>query len=165
MARDHHSLMLLAMLASTVSMAAVCGAPPGAAGAPGLSREAIASVLDGLPARVEASRQQDRLVGLSLAIVLDGEIVYRGAFGLADVENGRPATAATIYPVASVTKLFTATMLAQMCERGRVGLEDPLQRYLPECRPAPPFPGMPPTTLRQLAAHTAGLPRDAAVNF
>jgi serine beta-lactamase-like protein LACTB len=81
------------------------------------------------------------------------------------MKGGLQATTQTIYPIASVTKLFTATMLTQLVEDGRVDLEDPVSRYLPEYRPLSPYPWTRPTTLRQLAAHTSGLPQDAPANF
>lgn len=122
-------------------------------------------ITENLPNRIRAAIAADRLGSVSMAIVFGDDIIFQDAFGYADVENRIPATTETIYPIASVTKVFVATMLAQLVERGVVGLEDPLQKYLPEYQPQSPFIGARPTTLRQLAAHTSGLPRDAPVNF
>ena len=128
-------------------------------------REVLEPILRGLPERIEAIISRDRLVSLSIAVVLDGETIFCRAFGLAELKKEIPATSLTIYPIASVTKLFTATMLAQLAENARVGLEDPVSRYLPEYQPRSPFAWAQPTTLRQLAAHTSGLPQDAPANF
>ncbi|MBN1213069.1 MAG: serine hydrolase [candidate division Zixibacteria bacterium] len=132
---------------------------------PGNRHEAVKPVLENLPERVTAAIERDRLVSVSMAVVLDTEIIFSQAFGLADIAAKGPASPETIYPVGSITKVFTATMLARLCEQGVVNLEDPVEKYLPEYRPHSPFPGTRPTTLRQLAAHTAGLPQDAPVNF
>lgn len=128
-------------------------------------RQILDPILSGLPGRIESSIVRDRLGSLSIAVVLDGQAVFCRAFGLADLKKEIPATPQTIYPIASVTKLFTATMLVQLAENGRVGLEDAVSRYLPEYQPRSPFPWTQPTTLRQLAAHTSGLPQDAPANF
>ncbi len=65
---------------------------------------------------------------------------------------------ATIFQIGSVTKVFTALLLADMAERGEVHLSDPAASYLPG--PAPPGPVPPgPVTLADLATHTSGLPR------
>jgi CubicO group peptidase (beta-lactamase class C family) len=111
--------------------------------------------------------EQMRLRGwpsLSIAVVRDQQIVFSRAFGAADVENGIPATTRTIYRIASMTKLFSATLLMQLAERGVVHLDDPLVKYVPEYKPDYP-PGAGPTTLRQLASHTAGLHVDAGKGF
>lgn len=127
--------------------------------------EILAPLLATLPEQVETAVSRERLVSVSMAIVVDTEVVFSQAFGDADIDQQRRATPSTIYPIGSITKVFIATMLAQLCERGRVNLEDPLEKYLPEYLPRSAYAGVQPTTLRQLAAHTSGLPRDAPINF
>jgi CubicO group peptidase (beta-lactamase class C family) len=129
------------------------------------TKEIIAPILTSLPDRVTTAIARDRLVSVSMAVILDTEVVFSQAFGYADIEQQRRATPGTIYPIGSITKVFTATMLAQLSERGVINLEDPVEKYLPEYQPHSRYVGMQPTTLRQLAAHTSGLPRDAPVNF
>lgn len=142
------------------------GSPAGLAlPIPPEKRQAVESILNALPDRAKAVIDRDRLASLSIAVVYEGKMLFCQAFGWADLKKEIPATRQTIYPIASVTKLFTATMLAQLVEEGRVGFEDPVHRYLPEYQPRSPFPWARPTTLRQLAAHTSGLPQDAPANF
>lgn len=95
---------------------------------------------------------------LSLAVVRRGEVVHTGAFGLADVMKQRAATPRTVYPVASLTKMFTATLLMMLVEEGVVALDDPVKRTLRK--------GFPLSsdserggriTFRHLATHTSGL--------
>lgn len=128
-------------------------------------RDELLPVLESLPDRITAAVAEDRLVSVSMAVVLDRDIVFCQAFGHADLKQQRLATPKTIYPMGSITKVFTATMLARLWEQGIVNLEDPVQEYVPEYQPHSPFVGTLPTTLRQLATHTSGLPRDAPVNF
>lgn len=128
-------------------------------------RDALAQVLAGLPDRITAAIAENRLVSVSMSIVVDRNIVFSRAFGYADLKQQRPATTSTIYPMGSITKVFTAAMLARLWEQGVVNLEDPVQKYVPSYQPRSSFAGTLPTTLRQLATHTSGLPRDAPVNF
>lgn len=108
--------------------------------------------------------QQRGWPSLSIAIVLDQKTVFSQAFGYADVDKKIPATTKTIYRVGSITKLFAATMLMQLAERGKASLSDPLIKYLPAYKPKYPT-NAGPTTLRQLATHTSGLHVDAAQGF
>ncbi len=106
------------------------------------------------------ARERHGLPGLSAAVLHDQEVVAAWGFGLADRESGRPATPETVYRVASITKLFTATMLLQLRDAGRVSLDDPLEKHLPEVRFRTEDADPRPVTLRQVSAHMAGIPRD-----
>jgi CubicO group peptidase (beta-lactamase class C family) len=97
-------------------------------------------------------------------------VVYQGAFGVADVASGRPMAVDTIFRIASMTKPITSLAVMQLVEQGRVGLDDPAEKYLPQLanlkvfetfdartgaytlRPAATAP-----TVRQMLTHTAGL--------
>jgi CubicO group peptidase (beta-lactamase class C family) len=99
--------------------------------------------------------------GLTVGIVTDGRLAWSKAYGYADMENSIPATTETIYRIGSVTKRFTALMLLQLVENGKVHLSDPVEKYLPEVNQVKDrFPGAPPITLIQLATHTSGLARE-----
>lgn len=97
---------------------------------------------------------------LSAVVIRDGEIVYRGAFGFADIDVRQAATAKTQYHVASVTKVFTASLAVMLHEKGIVDLDQPVATYLPAGIQISSKPDLGATiTLRQLASHTSGLPR------
>jgi CubicO group peptidase (beta-lactamase class C family) len=121
--------------------------------------------LDLVRAYLEGERQRSRLPGLSAAIVRDQEVLWAGDFGLADIDGQRPVTSDTIYRQASVTKLFTATMLLQLRDAGLVGLDEPIERYLPDFRVASRFADARPPTFRQVAAHLGGLPTEAPLDY
>jgi serine beta-lactamase-like protein LACTB len=90
--------------------------------------------------------------GLSAAVVRDRELRWSSGYGLADVENEVPATPASVYRLASVSKPITATAVLQLVERGRLDLDAPIQRYVPS------FPEKPwPVTTRQLLSHQSGI--------
>lgn len=97
--------------------------------------------------------KEQRIPGLQLAIIKDNQIVLSETYGLANVENRVPATAATLFPINSATKSFTGVAMMQLAEAGRVDLDAPLSRYL-EALPEP----WRRIRVRQLLAHTSGLP-------
>ncbi|MFJ6016383.1 serine hydrolase domain-containing protein [Streptomyces sp. NPDC092952] len=88
------------------------------------------------------------------AEVRDGEEVWRGAAGVADAATGRPVTAGLRHRVGSVTKTFTAAAVLRQAERGRIGLDAPVGRYLPELVPGERGGAI---TVRMLLNHTSGL--------
>jgi CubicO group peptidase (beta-lactamase class C family) len=90
--------------------------------------------------------------GLSIGVVRDRELRWSAGYGLADIENDVPATPASVYRLASVSKPITATAVLQLAERGRLDLDAPIQRYVPD------FPDKPwPITARQLLSHQSGI--------
>ena len=97
---------------------------------------------------------------LSAVVVRDGEVVFQGTAGIEDLITEKPATSVTPYHVASVTKVFTATMAAMLHDTGVVDLDQPAVTYLPKNVRISTSPELGATiTLRQLASHTSGLPR------
>ncbi len=114
----------------------------------GLGKETVVAV-EGL---VRDKMGKDRIPGLSVAVAVDGSLVWSQGYGLADVENNVPATAATAYRTASIGKPMTATAVMQLWERGRLDLDAPVQRYCPH------FPEKRwPVTPRHLLGHTSGI--------
>ncbi|MGW0665435.1 serine hydrolase domain-containing protein, partial [Streptodolium elevatio] len=87
------------------------------------------------------------------AEVRDGDRVWRGAAGVADVATGRPVTADMRHRVGSVTKTFTAAAVLQQVESGRIGLDTPIGRYLPKSVPGQRGDAV---TVRMLINHTSG---------
>lgn len=99
----------------------------------------------------DAMRAQE-IPGLSVALVVDRKLDRSEGFGLADVENGVPATEQTVYRLASISKPITAVALLQLVERGKLDLDAPVQKYVPS------FPEKPwPVTTRQLLGHLGGI--------
>jgi CubicO group peptidase (beta-lactamase class C family) len=94
-----------------------------------------------------------RLPSLVAAVFRGGETVWSEAVGLADVEQRVEAATGTQYAVASITKTFTASAVMQLRDEGRLGLDDPLSRHLPEAAHGTP-------TLRRLLSHASGLQRE-----
>jgi serine beta-lactamase-like protein LACTB len=102
-----------------------------------------------------------RLPALSVALVDDQKVVWARGFGFADPAAKTPATASTVYRVGSVSKLFTDVAVMQLVERGKLDLDAPVTKYLPDFRPGNPFGKE--ITLRELMAHRSGLCREPPV--
>ena len=80
------------------------------------------------------------IVGMSAVVVSGGRRVLAAGYGFADRSRKIPVTVDTVFPLASVTKLFTATAVMQLVERGAVDLDSPVSRYLPADGAAPAVP-------------------------
>jgi methyl acetate hydrolase len=106
-----------------------------------------------------------------VALVTDRErVLYQGAFGVADVSTGRPLTSDALFRIASMTKPITSVALMQLLEQGRIGLDDPAEKYLPELKRLKVIesfdaatgdyrlrPPSRPATVRHFLTHTSGL--------
>lgn len=108
------------------------------------------------PAELDAALENVRRAGIPglFAEVRDGDQVWRGAAGVADVATGRPVTADMRHRVGSVTKTFTAAAVLRQVENGRIGLDTPIGRYLPQLVPGGRGDAI---TVRMLINHTSGL--------
>lgn len=102
---------------------------------------------------VEEARSQLGTPGISVAAALDDRLVWSAGYGLADVEHDVPASAATVYRIASISKTMAATAVMQLVERGRVSLDDPIQKHVP----AFPDKGGLAITVRHILTHTSGI--------
>jgi len=107
------------------------------------------------PALVELV-QRHRLPGLAIGIVRDGRVVYAHGSGEASRGSGRPITTKSIFHMASVSKLFTATAAMQLVEAGKLELDAPLTKYLAYFRLAEEESRT--ITVRQVLTHTSGFP-------
>src|SRR5215471_4193741 len=70
--------------------------------------------------------------GCAVGIAQRGAVVLKSGYGMADLERGVPISADTVFESGSVAKQFTATALLLLAQQGRISLDDPLQKYLPE---------------------------------
>jgi CubicO group peptidase (beta-lactamase class C family) len=101
--------------------------------------------------------------GLAAGIVAGGRLAAFTGLGVADLESGAPVGERTFFRIASMTKTFTALALLILRDEGRLALDDPLERHVPEARTlAPPTSDCGPVTLRALLNHTAGFVTDDA---
>ena len=112
----------------------------------------------------------DKMVAGVVAIALDRKrVFYRGAFGVADTDSGRPLSIHALFRIASMTKPVTSVAAMQLVEAGKLGLDDPVAKYLPGFAGLSVFeafdaetgdyrlrPARLPVTVRHLMTHTSG---------
>jgi len=116
------------------------------------------SVTGELSQQIQAAVDEAGITGLSVALVDDQEIVWSEGFGYADKEKGVKAAPETVYTVASVSKLFTAAVILQLADQGKIDIDQPLQTYVPAFSMQSRFPEAGPITPRNLMTHHAGVP-------
>jgi CubicO group peptidase (beta-lactamase class C family) len=102
------------------------------AGEPSSTAPALSERLDRLAAEIERNRVDLHVPGVALAIVRGDEVIYAKGFGLADVSKKTPVTPQTQFFIGSTTKAFTATVIGMLVDEGRMGWDDPVEKYLPE---------------------------------
>jgi Beta-lactamase class C and other penicillin binding proteins len=120
--------------------------------------EIFASVGPALEARIGAFRKQHRLPGVAAGLATRDGLRWWHASGFADLETGRRADQRTLYRIASITKTITATTVLQLRDEGRLRLDDPAIRYLPELSVVhDPHGSIDDVTIRRLLMHTSGL--------
>lgn len=100
--------------------------------APALASGPEASPLADLEAYIERARDELGIVGISVAVVKDGEVVYSGGSGFKDVRYPDPVGADTLFQIGSTTKAFTAAALGILVDEGKVDWDDPVVKYLPD---------------------------------
>jgi serine beta-lactamase-like protein LACTB, mitochondrial len=101
---------------------------------------------------VRASMSANNLAGLSVAVGIDGEIVWAEGFGFADVESRLPVTPNHRFRTGTASIVFTSAAIGLLLDEGRLKLDDEIQRYVPE------FPTKQwPVTVRQAMGDVAGL--------
>jgi CubicO group peptidase (beta-lactamase class C family) len=105
--------------------------------------------LESFAIEIEQLRNLLKIPGLSVAIVKSKRLLWARGFGYRDYENRLPATPETLYPIASLTKTFAATLVMQMVEQKRIRLDDLVSQYRADRDVAPG------ATIRHYLTHTS----------
>jgi CubicO group peptidase (beta-lactamase class C family) len=111
--------------------------------------------VDSIDGFVRSELARQRVPGMSVAVLRGDSVLLARGYGYANVEHHVPATDSTVYPVGSVSKQFTAAGIVMLAEQGRLRLDDPITRYLPEGSAV-----WPSVTIRHLLTHTSGVAQD-----
>jgi CubicO group peptidase (beta-lactamase class C family) len=171
--RSRRSFFTLALAAAAALAAPAlvrAEAPPTVAPeSVGLSAERLARLRAGLQQQVAAGRA----VGVVAYVARNGRVVFHEAVGQADREAGVPMKTDTIFRIASQTKALTSVAVMMLVEEGKIGLADPVSRFIPAFKkttvavPPPPgavdatpvsaVPAKREITIRDLLTHTAGI--------
>ncbi|WP_375769229.1 beta-lactamase family protein [Archangium gephyra] len=101
---------------------------------------------------LQAVLEKNHVPGAAVAIVRDGRIEHLSTHGLADLESEAKSGPDTAFQIASATKIFTGTLVMLLVQEGKLGLDEPLSKYLPDAPES-----WKALTVRHLAAHVSGL--------
>jgi serine-type D-Ala-D-Ala carboxypeptidase len=96
--------------------------------------------------------------GMAVAVVQDGKVLHLGTYGMANIEWDQRVTSNTAFQIASVTKLFTSTLVMKFIQDGKISLDDPITKFLQD---APP--GWKDIRVKHLLSHESGIPWPASI--
>ena len=102
--------------------------------------------------RIFAQYDHTNTPGCAVGVFRDGKIVYSRGYGMADLNQGTPISPATVFYIASTSKQFTAMSTALLAEQGKISLDDPVRKWVPEL---PAYADR--ITIRNLVHHTSGI--------
>jgi len=159
------SLLLFLVFGAPVSQNAVgqeraAKASPGAEPNPKplLVRESIPEVARRLERDVPRMMNEADVPGVSMALIRDGAIAWRHAFGVKDSKTKEPATNETVFEAASLSKPVFAYAVLKLVDAGQFDLDKPLNQYLPGNYDVGPDPRLAQITARHVLSHTTGFP-------
>jgi CubicO group peptidase (beta-lactamase class C family) len=104
--------------------------------------------------------EKNHFPGYAFGIVLDGQLIFSGSGGYTDIDKKIPATAKSMFRIASMSKSFTAMAILKLRDEGKLKLDDPVYFYIPEMKGQQLTSDAPVITVRNLLTHSAGFPED-----
>lgn len=122
-----------------------------------ISTVQAASLKNDVDAAIQKALQEKRIVGTVIVIEKNGQEVYRGIYGWRDRENKIPMTYNTWFRLASMTKPIVAVATLRLIDQGKINLDDPITKWIPDFKPKTADGKTPAITIRNLLTHTAGL--------
>jgi CubicO group peptidase (beta-lactamase class C family) len=117
------------------------------------------SAVDSIDQFVRREMTRQRIPGMSIAVLRGDSLLLARGYGFSRLDRRVPATDSTVYPVGSLSKQFTAAAIVLLSQQRRLGLDDPITRYLPEGRAV-----WSRVTIRHLLTHTSGIPQDTTLD-
>jgi len=148
-------VLLLSSIAALVAVAA-----PGAGATPvhpvpttGRSQAGLSAAADGV---VRDAMRKQNIPGVALVVLRDGKVVHQAGYGIADLEQDLPVRPDTAFNIGSLSKQFLAEGILLLVQEGKVALDAPVSRYLPDVPSS-----WSAITIRHLLSHTGGLVREA----
>ncbi len=112
-----------------------------------------------LDAKLDAALKLYGIVGQSIAILKNGQLVYKRSIGLDNIKQGTKVNNDTVYSIYSVTKLFVISLILDLVESNQINLDESIGHYLKNLPVT-----WKPITVRQLLSHTSGLPEYFSIN-
>ena len=158
--RRHAAGLLCLLCLLAIPLAAADSDTPAKPKTPISESPGVAAALQVFDSWVDWTARNREQPGVSVGIVYDQEVVFAKGYGFADLARKIPATPETAYRIASISKTFTAHAILQLRDAGKLTLDDPITKWVPELRLANVDPARPVITVRHLLTHTSGIPRE-----
>jgi len=118
----------------------------------------------GLDSFADSVLKTFHVAGFAVAVVKNSRVIYAKGFGYRDVEKKLPVTERTVFPIASCTKAFTASLLGVLSAEGKLDLDQPVRKYMPELRFLNDYTTDHVTSMDMLT-HRTGLPRHDQLEY
>lgn len=124
-------------------------------------RSKLTTAFPEIDRQVAAFMERTHVPGAAWGIVIDGELVHLGVAGYRELPTKAPVDRDTVFRIASMTKSFTAMAILKLRDEGRLSLDEPAERYVPELKGLRyPTTDSPRIKVRDLLSHAAGFPED-----
>jgi CubicO group peptidase (beta-lactamase class C family) len=110
---------------------------------------------------VAAFMERSHVPGAAWGVIIDGELAHIGVAGFREMPSKTPVTRDSVFRIASMTKSFTAMAIMKLRDEGKLTLDDPAERHVPQLRNLKyPTADSPKLTIRHLLSHATGFPED-----
>lgn len=124
------------------------------------TEDKIKAIVPELDAKFEAFRTQNHLSSVSYAVLVDGKIVHQSNRGTVNYKTNKMADNQSVYRIASMSKSIASVAILQLRDAGKLKLDDPVWKYIPELKGQKYSADSPEITVRHLLTHAAGFPED-----
>lgn len=124
------------------------------------TEEKIKALIPELDAKFQDFKVKSHLSSVAYAVLLDGKIIYQSNSGIVNYKTNKVADNQSVYRIASMSKSFASVAILQLRDAGKLKLDDPVWKYIPEIKGQKYSADSPEITVRHLLTHAAGFPED-----
>jgi CubicO group peptidase (beta-lactamase class C family) len=123
--------------------------------------ERLMSAMPAIDRLITDFTKREHIPGAAWAVIIDGRIAHIGVTGYRDLAVKAPVDSSSVFRIASMTKSFTAMSILKLRDEGKLSLDDPAEKYVPELAGLKyPTTDSPRITIRHLMSHAEGFPED-----
>lgn len=124
------------------------------------TEDRIKALIPELDAKFQDFKVKSHLSSVAYAVLLDGKIIYQSNTGIVNYKTNKVADNQSVYRIASMSKSFASVAVLQLRDAGKIKLDDPVWKYIPELKGQKYSADSPEITVRHLLTHAAGFPED-----
>ena len=124
------------------------------------TEQKIKALIPELDAKFQDFKVKSHLSSVAYAVLLDGKIIYQSNTGIVNCKTNKVADNQSVYRIASMSKSFASVAILQLRDAGKIKLDDPVWKYIPELKGQKYSADSPEITVRHLLTHAAGFPED-----